>query len=186
MRKKKWKVLILTSALALTFLGPRANAAQQSGKKEQNEHAAKQQAAQDSTIYRVRYKVNELENGKTINSRSYTLMAQPGKTAQLRVGSRVPYTSGKSSQFFFQDISMNIDCTLNKHEDSLMVDTRLSANILKGKETISGDMSVPVFGTLELTDATTATVGKPASVGSLDDVSSNRRYVIEVTVTKAE
>jgi hypothetical protein len=186
MRKTKWNALILTSALALTFLGPQTNAMSQPGKQSQSGEQAKQKASQSVTIYRVSYKVNELENGKTINSRSYTLMAQPDKTARLRVGSRVPYASGKGSQFSFQDISMNIDCTLNKHEDSLIVDTRLSTNILKGKEKMSGDSSIPVFGTLELTDATTATVGKPAFVGSIDDVGSNRRYVIEVTVTKAK
>jgi hypothetical protein len=177
-------VLILIAALALTSLGVPVIAAAQPGEQPQNEQSAKKEAAADSTVYRVSYKVNEVENGKTINSRSYTLMAQPDKPARVRVGSRVPYGIGKG--FEFQNINMNIDCTLNKQEDSLIVDTRLEMDTLKGKETISEDRSIPVFGTLSLTDATTAVIGKPAFVGSFDDVASNRHYVIEVTVTKAK
>ena len=81
---------------------------------------------------------------------------------------------------------MDIDCTLNKQEDGLIVGTNLSMDTFKGRETISGDTSVPIFGTLGLTDTTIALIGTPAFVGSIDDVNSNRHYVIEVTVTKAK
>jgi hypothetical protein len=181
MRRTKWEVLILTSALALTFLGVRAAAAPQLGKQE-----SQKETKQSITIYHVSYKVSEVENGKTINSRSYALMAQPGKTALIRVGNRVPYSIGNNSQYQFQDVSMNIDCTVNRQEGGMIVDTRLRMATLSGKKKISADASVPVLGTLSLTDSTTATLGKPALVGSIDDVASNRHYVIEVTVTEAK
>ena len=81
---------------------------------------------------------------------------------------------------------MNIDCTLDKQEDGLLVRTTLSMHTSKGQHTISPDTSVPIFGQLELKDTTSATLGKPAFVGSADDVASNRHYVIEVIVTKAQ
>ena len=186
MRKTRRNAIILASTLALVFLSGWANATPQPGKQEQTDQVSKKKATQSVSIYRVRYKVNELEKGKTINSRSYTLMVQPDKTARLRIGSQVPYLIGKGSQFQFHNINMDIDCTLNKQEDRLIVSTRLSMDTFKGRETISGDTSIPIFGTLGLTDTTIALIGTPAFVGSIDDVNSNRHYVIEVTVTKAK
>jgi hypothetical protein len=182
MRKTKWNALILAPALALTFLGARSNASPRPEKQEQSEHAAKKEVVPDSSIYRVHYKMNELESGKTVNSRSYTLMAQPDITASVRIGSKVPYSSGKDIQY--QDVGMNIDCTINQQANALLVHTTLSMSTVAGKETMLSGGSNPVFGQVRIQDATSATIGKPAFVGSIDDVVSNRRYVIEVTVTK--
>ena len=185
MRRTKLNVLVLIAALALVFVGSQAAAAPRPEQQAQNEQAAKEQTAQDSTIYRVSYRVDEVENGKTINSRSYVLMALPTKETTVRIGSRVPYPIGHG-QFQFQNVSMNIDCTLDKQEDGLLVHTTLTMNTSKGQQSIPPDASIPIFGQLELKDTTSATLGKPAFVGSADDVSSNRHYVIEVTVTKAD
>jgi opacity protein-like surface antigen len=186
MRKTKWNVFILTSALALTFLAAQAAAAPQPGQQSQDEQAAKKETAPDSTIYRVSYKVNEVENGKTNNSRSYTLMAQTDKRASTRIGSQVPYSTGNGIQYW--SVGMNIDCTLNKREGGLLVDTRLHMSTVASKENIppAGSVPVPVFGDFSLEDITAAVEGKPAFVGSIDDVNSNRQYVIEVTVTEAK
>ena len=186
MRKAKWNVFILTSALALTFLGAHATAASEPGEQPQNEQAARKEAVADSTVYRVSYKVNEVENGKTNNSRSYTLMAQTDKRASTRIGSQVPYSNGKAIQY--QNVGMNIDCTINKREEGLLVETRLDMSTVASKENIpeAGSLPVPVFGNFSLQDITVALEGKPAFVGSIDDVNSNRHYEIHVTVAEAK
>lgn len=182
MRKTKWNVLILTSALALAFVGARAAAAPQPARQEQSETSAKKDAPPDFNVYRVSYRVNEVEDGKTINSRSYTLMTQIGNRAGTRIGSQVPYSTGKDIQY--QDVGMNIDCNLSKQGGNLLVQTWLNMNTVAGKEMLpSGNQ--PVFGKFQIQDITSATIGKPAFVGSIDDVASNRHYLIEVTVTKA-
>jgi hypothetical protein len=185
MRKTKWNVLILPAALALTFLGAGTTAAPQPGKQEQTGNAAKEQANQSVNIYRVSYKVNESENGKTMNSRSYVLMAQPGKTMRVRIGSRVPYAAGQNV-IQYQDVGVNIDCTIGEQAATLLVHTILDMNTVAGKETIASGISNPVFGQLRLQDTAPATIRKPAFVGSLDDMASNRHYEIEVTVTRAK
>jgi hypothetical protein len=190
MRKTTINVFILTAALALTFLGLRAVAASQPGQQSKNEPAAKKETVPDSTIYRVRYRVNEVENGKTINSRSYTLMAQPGKTMSLRIGSRVPYSvyelgKGVAHSFNYSNVGMDIDSTIDEQDGYLLVHTKLDMSTLATKEPQSSPDHPPVFNQLRLVDTTSATLGKPAFVGATDDVASNRHYVIEVTVTKA-
>lgn len=184
MQRTKWNVLILTSALALTFVGPRGAAATQPGKQEQSEQSSSKEAYQSVTTYRVSYRVNELENGKTMNSRSYVLMAEAGKTMRLRIGSKVPYSPGGNT-IQYQDVGVNIDCTIIEQGRSLLVRTTLDMNTVAGRQTVASGTSNPVFGQLRLQDTAPATIGKPAFVGSLDDMASNRHYVIEVTVTKA-
>lgn len=57
-------------------------------------------------------------------------------------------------------------------------------NTLASKEQQPALEHPPIFNDLRLVDTTSATGGKPAFVGSLDGVASNRHYVTEVTVTK--
>ena len=184
MRKAKWNILVLTSALALTLLGAQAAASPQPVGQEQSEMSAKKEAPADFHIYRVSYKVNEVENGKTINSRSYTMTANMDSLAEARIGSRVPYSTGKDIQY--QDVGMNIDCTLREQEGKLQVHTVLDMTTVASKESNPSLPGQPVFGHMRLMDVTPATIGKPAFVGAIDDVASNRHYVIEVTITSAE
>ena len=186
MQRTKRSVLILISALALAFVGRQAAAASQPGGQEKSAPTTKKEAATDSNVYRVSYKVNELENGKTINSRSYTLMARTDKRASTRIGSQVPYSNGQSIQY--QNVGMNIDCTINERGGDLLVDTLLHMSTVASKENIpeAGSFPVPVFGNFSLEDITVALEGKPAFVGSIDDVNSNRHYEIVVTVTEAK
>ncbi len=167
----------------LALVGTHATAAPQPVGQEQSAPTAKKEAPPDFNIYRVSYKVNEVENGKTINSRSYTLMTQVGNRASTRIGSQVPYSTGKDIQY--RDVGMNIDCTLRRQGGNLLVNTRLNMNTVAGKETMPSGASNPVFGRFQIEDVTSATIGKPTFVGSIDDVASIKHYVIEVTVTKA-
>ena len=57
---------------------------------------------------------------------------------------------------------------------------------LAGKEAAASPVSNPVFGDFRLENSTVVTLGKPALVGSADDMASNRQYVVRVTVTKAK
>jgi hypothetical protein len=184
MRKTQWNILVLTSMLTFTFIGSQAAAAPQPVGQQQSENSAKNEAPTDFNIYRVSYRVNQVEDAKTINSRSYTLMTQIGSRASTRIGSQVPYSTGKDIQY--QDVGMNIDCNLIKQGGNLLVQTWLNMNTVAGKETMPSGAQNPVFGRFQIQDVTSATIGKPAFVGSIDDVASNRHYLIEVTVSETK
>jgi hypothetical protein len=183
MRRTKWNVFILASALALTFLGTPAAAASQPGNESQNDQTTKKETSRDSSIYRVSYKVNEVENGKTINSRSYTLMARVGEREAVNIGSRVPVAfQGKLD---YHNVGMALSCTIRPAGEKLVVHSEFNLNTIADKEPASV-LPPPVTRQFYLQDDPVATLGKPTFVGSIDDIASNRRYVIEVTVTKAE
>ncbi len=190
MRKMNSNILILLSALTLTFFCAQAKAALQPGQQAQGEHATKEDEAHNFNNYRVTYKVNEVENAKTINSRTYTLMAKIGPTATLRIGSRVPYSSGgnQAGSVQYQDVGMNIDCKLDNsgEEGKLIVHSKVELTSPQGKGAEPPSESNPVFGQFQVESFTVATLGKSASLGPADDVAPNRRFVVEVTVTRAE
>lgn len=185
MRKAKRNVLVLAPALALTFLCAQAMAAPRPANQQQNERPTKKKAA-DINNYRVKYKVDEVEKGKTINSRSYTMTVENGSSATVRIGSRVPYNTGGST-IQYQDVGMNINCSVNAfgEEGRLILHTKISMMSVAGKGTELSSESNPVFGQFQVENSTVVTLGKETFVGSADDVTSNRRYVVEVTVTKA-
>lgn len=188
MRKTKWSILILLSALAFAFAGVQANGAQQSGKQKQRDQAATKNAEAEASVFRVSYKVNEVENGKTINSRSYTIMAKAGNRASAHIGSKIPVAfQGKLD---YHDVGMAFSCTIRPQEGNVAVHSEFNMNTVANGQPASSStpppMSPPVMRQFFLSDDTVATLGKPAFVGSIDDVASNRHYVIEVTVTRAK
>ena len=182
MRKTKWNILLVAPALVLTFFCVQGSSAPRPLNPEQSGPAAKKEVSSESENYRVKYKVDEVENGKTINSRSYTMILKTDSTGTVRIGSRVPYSSGPT--IHYQDVGMNIDCNIRKVEGTLVVHTKLDMSSVAGKGAGATTETNPVFGQFRLENFNVATVGKPAFVGSADDVASNRRYEIEVTVTR--
>src|SRR5579872_961688 len=47
--------------------------------------------------YRLDFSVNELENGKKINSRHYSIDLTAGSANQIKIGTRVPVATGGSA-----------------------------------------------------------------------------------------
>jgi hypothetical protein len=154
-------------------------------------------AASPTAVYRVEYVVREIEKGKPVNGRTYVLMAHSdlkGKAekAAVRVGSRVPIATGTpksdgvlAAQYQYYDVGMNIDCRLWDTDKGLIVDTNLEMNSVANSE-MSSTPSTPVIRRLHLEDDTLVVPGKPAVVGSIDDVTADRRYEVEVTATKVK
>ncbi len=80
---------------------------------------------------------------------------------------------------------MNIDCRLWDTDKGLIVDTNLEVNSVAGSE-LSSTPSTPVIRRLHLEDDTLVVPGKPGMIGSIDDVTADRRYEVEATVTKVK
>ena len=152
-------------------------------------------AALPPAVYRVEYVMREIEKGKPVNARTYVLMAHSdlkGKAerAALRVGSRVPLKSpaegpAAPASYQYYDVGMNIDCTLWDTDKGLIVHTNLEMNSIANSE-MSSTPSTPVIRRLHLEDDTLVVPGKSAVVGSIDDVTADRRYEVEVTATKVK
>ena len=150
------------------------------------------------SVYRLDYVVRELEDGKRINSRLYSLSLS-GKSTQrfaLRVGSKVPIektafhgTGVSSGTVEYQDVGINIDSRLYELPDDILLNTTFESSSIvtpeKPAEERGNPISLPpVFRQVRFNGDSLVTLGKPTVIATLDDVTTNRRYEIEVTATK--
>ncbi len=141
-----------------------------------------------ATAYRVEYTIREMEGNKAINTRKYMLMAASDQVARTRVGSRVPIVTGDMKQVQYQDVGMNIDCRVDDRGDQLLLHTTVESSSVAAPEgsSVATSTGNPVFRRVNSTVTAAVTLGKPTIVGSMDDVTSNHRYEIEVTVIQVK
>ncbi len=136
-------------------------------------------------VYRLEFTVREVEDGKRLNSRSYVMSVEEGDWGRIRVGNRIPYNTGKDS-FQYYDVGINIDCKYQVRDDSLLLGLGgidISSIV---KDDTSGSTPNPVVRRARAEGTAVVVPGKPTLVTSLDDVSSNRRYEVEVLATKVK
>lgn len=138
------------------------------------------------SIYRLEFTVREVEDGKRLNSRSYVMSVQDGDTGRIRVGNKIPYNTGKD-QFQYYDVGINIDCRLRDHDSFILLEGASIdiSSVVKDESTAAGTLN-PVLRQARASVTAAVTPGKPTMVTSLDDVSSNRRYEVDVTATKVK
>jgi hypothetical protein len=148
-------------------------------------------SSQDYQRYRVDLKISELEKGKTLDTRSYVMVMAKNKSqrsanGRIRVGNRVPYPVNKEGSIQYQDVGMNIDCNLtpldSEHvQADLTVD---SSSLTHSQGEVSASSLNPVFRNLRWQGTPAVVIGKPTVVSEVDDVTSDHRYQIEMTVTE--
>jgi len=134
--------------------------------------------------YRLDFVVKEVDEGRVINSRSYSLMAstEPGTTASVRTGSQI-LVQQTPGQYVGNDIGINIDCrhiSENGPNLSLTVVAEVSSLPI-GDAADSGPRTTKRQNRWDST--LTLPVRKPITILSSDDVSSKRKLQVELTAT---
>lgn len=134
--------------------------------------------------YRLDFTLSELEDGKKINTRSYSLLAQVGGLNKLRIGGRVPVHTGtqNSASFQYFDIGMNIDCTVEERQGLAVLNTTFDSSSMAGER--EPDTHQPLIRQMRSVVRSVVTPGKPTLLTSMDDPTSRARFQIEVTATK--
>ncbi len=187
--------VLIGTILPLTVMSAAAQEAGAENKAETSAHNKVQElklaaTRKASDVYRVDYTIREMEGSKMLNTRKYMLMAENQQWSRTRVGSRVPYVSvtGDVKQIQYQDVGMSIDCRVREREDQLLLDTTVESSGVAAPEGSSVAISTgsPVFRRVNTTVTAAISLGKPTIIGSMDDVTSNHRYEIEVTVTQVK
>jgi len=137
--------------------------------------------------YRLDFSVNEMEDGKKINTRQYSMNLNTNDHNEIKIGSRVP-VEAEHEKYQYLDIGTNIGCTLRGHNENmtLQVNTEISNFAIppQGAERDARPAIAPVIRQLKINASTVVLLGKPMLMGSVDDPNSNRQFQLEVTVTK--
>lgn len=145
-------------------------------------------ASEALNSYRLDFTLSELDDGKKINTRQYSMHSRPNDSNQIKIGTRVPVES-KQGEFQYLDIGMNIRCRLIDQSDlaglggtvSLSVHADLSNFAIPEQQ---GQSMRPAIRQMQIEASTIAALGKPVVVGVVDDPNSKHQYQLEVTVTK--
>ena len=183
MRKMFASIAVMMLGLSLV---PRIAGAQEAAQ-ENNPGAAKIKPVQP---YRLDFSFNELADGKTTNTRRYSMNLTAGQSNEIKIGTRVPVASGTSipnmsSQYQYLDVGTNIWAQLREHGDELILvvhGENSNVDIASGQN--SGALAPPVIRQIKIDGDTLLVIGKPIMIGSVDDPNSKRQFQLEVTVTK--
>jgi hypothetical protein len=161
--------------------------------------SAKPASAQDSTsktapeaavghAYRLDFTVFELEDGKKLNSRQYSMNMNSFEQNTIKIGTRVPVTV-KGDEYQYIDVGTNIWCRLRDRKDvswlndDVMLNTKMEISTIANSEQ-QEPSTRPAIRQMAIEASTIATLGKSMTVGTVDDPNSRRQFQLDVTVTK--
>jgi hypothetical protein len=161
------------------------------------EEPAKAQQPNTFHAYRVGFAINELETGKKINARHYSMDLNTGDRQQLKIGTRVPVVSAGSfasnnipanTQYQYLDVGTTILCKLVEQRGgdvSLDVQSDFS-NFSNSQETktTSQPLAPPIIRQIKINGSTLTPLAETVVIGTVDDPNSNREFQLEATVTK--
>lgn len=174
-------VVTALSLVMLASLFPRVSA-QASGADKALPQAEKTQGA-----YRLDFLFSEMEDGKRINTRQYSMHSRSGDWNEIKIGARVPVET-KGDEWTYLDVGTNIKCRLHQSDTELLgsnvalsVDAELTSFAMPEQQ---GQNPHPTIRGMRIDASTVAPLGKPVVVGVVDDPNSKRQFQLEVTVTK--
>lgn len=184
-----WTIAILGFMTCWGVAGYAQDAAQATYEKakaetKQNiESAAASEREKPVHAYRLDFSVNELEDGKKINTRQYSLNLNADDGNEIKIGTRVPVESGQG-QFQYMDVGTRIWCRIGERPDGIPLSVRADISNFAIPDQGTGHESRPVIRQFSINASTLVLPGKPMVVGSVDDPNSKRQFQLEVTVTK--
>lgn len=151
----------------------------------------KEERAEES-FYKLTFAVYELENGKRVNQRDYSMTGKTnsGESSRISVTTRVPvYSEEKKMQYV--DAGLTLNCSL-RDQATGKLQVQCTANISNFvrpeelPESRSSSVSAPIMRSTNINTWSILTPGKPAIIASVDDINSAKRMQIEVTATKLD
>lgn len=199
------KSLILTAVFFLmtSLLGIASSNAQENERRSQSD-PSKTSIQQDKSSadqggkpiqpYRLDFSFSELEDGKKVNSRHYSMSLTAGSANEMKIGSRVPVAVGEGErippQYQYLDLGTNLWANLRQSGEDLQLEIRSEISWTKHEDVDVAPraphtaFTPPVVSQIKINGSTLLQTGKPMIIGMADDPYSNRQFQLEVTATK--
>jgi len=179
------KILVAGALLSFLMLG--AGATQAAAQDSATPKRAAE-ASEPGHAYRLDFTVNEIEDGKKVNSRQYSMNLNAPDESEIKIGTRVP-VEVKNSEIQYMDVGTNIWCRMRDRRDVTWLGNDVLINVRSEISNFAapdqtGQTMRPIVRQMKIEASTIATIGKPMVVGVVDDPNSKRQFQLEVTVTK--
>jgi hypothetical protein len=139
--------------------------------------------------FHLDFVVKELEGGKVINARAYTMtVATDTGRSSVRSGNKVPVPTEQhraagapgNTQFTYVDVGTNIDCWNSKEIQGQLVLT-VTAEVSSAAE--APDVTAPVIRQVKWNAPVIVPLRKATVIFASDDPSSKRQMQLELTAT---
>jgi hypothetical protein len=135
----------------------------------------------DPTFYRLDFVVKELDAGKPINSRAYSMTISSGRGSQnssIRTGSKVPAAAGDGKNTYIE-VGISVDCRFAK-----MVGADLALYVGADISSVAEpSTNPPVIRNNRWGSDVIVPLRKPTTIFSSDDAMSKRQMQLELTAT---
>jgi hypothetical protein len=150
------------------------------------------------STYRVDFLITELEEGKKINSRQYSMNLNGDDRETLKIGTRVPIED--HGQVTYIDVGTSIYCSIRERSGAGLL---TNGRYMNGKLSMEVKADISNFAVLavpekpqdrslmapslrqfQINGSTIAFPGTPIIIGSVDDPNSKRQFQLEVTAHK--
>jgi hypothetical protein len=137
--------------------------------------------------YHLDFSINELEDGKKINSRQYSMDLNSNGSDEIKIGTRVPVATkeGESREFQYVDVGTSIYARIGQNHDQTELTVRAESSNLATESSPGERQDLgPMIRQLKMGGTVLLPVSKPVILSSADDPNSRRQFQLEVTVTK--
>lgn len=183
------KMLYLAAILSCAMLSASSTISQDTpvSPKAQPDKAAEEKAKPRPPIeqYHLEFSINELEDGKKINSRQYSMnLDTNGGGDEIKIGSRVP-VEVKAGEIQYIDLGTNIYARIGENRDQTELTVRAETSNFAAEPSPGEKRDLqPMVRQLKMGGSVLLPVSKPVVLSSADDPNSKREFQLEVTVTK--
>jgi hypothetical protein len=135
-----------------------------------------------NAAYRLDYVIAEIEGGKRVNTRTYTLLTDDGGEGRMNMGMRVPVQLGEKG-IQYMEVGLHINAKVRPRENSTVwLSTRFELSGLIDQA--SNSSSAPTLRTVEYATPTVLALAKSTVIAGGDDLGSLKHFELSVTVTK--
>jgi hypothetical protein len=154
----------------------------------QNPEPAK--STEPAKFYRLDFVVKEVEGGKVLNARAYSMMTagDARDIASMRTGTKVPVAIGTGASFQYIDVGVNIDCRSIKEVQrdlSLYVSAEISSLPSEPAQPITAATTgmAPAVRQNRWSSWVIVPLKRSTPIFSSDDPASKRQMQVDLTVT---
>jgi hypothetical protein len=147
-------------------------------------------------FFKLAFVMYELDDAKRINQRDYMMIGRTdNQPSSIRVSTRVPITTqekGNDKQYTYIDVGLRINCSMKEQVDrrlQLHCDVEVSSFLRPeqvANATGNAGLAAPFLRTTRTESWALLTLGKPAILNTVDDITSTKRMQIEVTATRLD
>lgn len=133
--------------------------------------------------YHLDFSINELEDGKKINSRQYSMNLATNEGNEIKIGTRVPVET-KEGEFQYLDVGTSLFARVGETRGQTELTVRAETSSFAMPEGMEKRDLHPIIRQLKMGGTVLLPLTKTVVIGSADDPNSKRQFQLEVTVTK--